>query len=132
MDWIKNLFENRLYAFMLLAYMISQFYFPISELLFVISIIVAIIWVSKTYKNHRKFTPLPYAIILNFIANLILTMIYIPTLILNPEINWSLKNGGQESDPMILLAYFPTLNFCLFLIIMLLTSITLKLSTTHK
>jgi hypothetical protein len=132
MNWIKKLFQNKLYSFLLLGYLITQFIFPISELLFISATIVAIIWISKTYKTQRNFTALSYSIILNLIANLILTAIYIPTLILNPDINWSLKNGGQESDPMILLAYFPSVNFILFIIVVLIASLSIKISADSE
>lgn len=132
MNWIKKIFENKLYAFLLVGYMISQFFFPISELIFIVAIVVAIKWISRTYKSEKKFTALTYSIILNFVANLILTAIYIPTLILNPNINWSLQDGRNESDPMILLAYFPTANFILFLIVVLFASLSLKISAESE
>lgn len=128
MNWIKKIVENKLYNLLLIGYMISQFFFPISELIFISTIVVATIWISKTYKSQKKFTALTYSIVLNFFANLILTAIYIPTLILNPNINWSLQDGRKESDPMILLAYFPTLNFILFLIIVLIASLSIKIA----
>lgn len=103
-----------------------QWFFPISELLYISATVVAIIWILKTYRTQRSFSALWYSIALNFIVNLILTAIYIPTLVLNPDINWSLQDGRNESDPMILLAYFPTGNFILFLIVVLVASLSIK------
>ena len=123
---IKNLFKNKLYIFLLVGYMLTQWFFPISELLYISATVVAIIWILKTYGIQRSFSALWYSIALNFIVNLILTAIYIPTLVLNPDINWSLQDGRNESDPMILLAYFPTGNFILFLIVVLVAGLSIK------
>ena len=49
-----------------------------------------------------------------FLVNLALFVIYLPTIIYNPDINWKLK-GEYEQDPMILQAYIPIVLFCLSL-----------------
>ncbi|SCY98788.1 hypothetical protein [Flavobacterium caeni] len=122
----KEIISNKTYLILLLAYLVTQFIWPVSEIIFLISTIVAIIWISKYHNKNKNFNPAWYSIFLCFIANLFLTLIYIPTLILNPEINWSLKDGRNESDPMILLAFFPTLNFIVFAFIIIIASLIIK------
>ena len=100
------------------------------EFVFVAATLIGIIWIVKSYKTNRKLTTVGLTITLNFIVNLIMTIVYIPTLILNPKINWSLENGGGESDPMILLAFFPVAHFIaasiIFLICGLICRLTIK------
>jgi len=124
----EKIFQNKPYLFLLLGYLITQFFWPLSELLFISSIVVAIMWISKNYKLNKSFSPIFYSILCCFLVNLILTLIYIPLLILNPEINWSLQDGRHESDPMILLAYFPTINFILFIVVVLIYVLTIKVA----
>ena len=124
----KKIFQNKPYLFLLLGYCITQFFWPLSELLFLVSIVVAITWISKSYKLDKSFSPIFYTTFCCFLANLILTLIYIPLLILNPEVNWSLQDGRHESDPMILLAYFPAINFILFVVVVLIAVLTLKVA----
>lgn len=83
-------------------------------------------WISKTYKIERLLTPIGLSILLNFLANFVLTIIYVPTLYLNPAINWKLKDGGVESDPMILLTYFPTVHFIIGSLIILISGLTIR------
>jgi nitrogen fixation/metabolism regulation signal transduction histidine kinase len=128
----RKIFQNKTFLFLLIAYLPTQFVWPLSELLFLVSIVVAIIWISKSYRIDKSFAPISYSIILCFLVNLILTLIYIPLLILNPEINWSLQDGRQESDPMILLAYFPSVNFILFVVIILVAGLTIKVSELQE
>jgi len=124
----KKISQNKTYIFLLVGYMITQFLWPLSELFFIASIVVAAIWISKNYKLNKNYSPILYSTLLCFLANLILTLIYIPLLILNPDINWSLQDGRDESDPMILLAYFPTINLILFIVVILITLLTIKVA----
>jgi len=119
-NWLIQLTKNKYYLIALTGYMVMQLLtlvvhsgllFLIYEVLFFSAIVIGIIWIIKDYKRNRNFKTLGLFIGLNFIINLILTIVYIPTLILNPQINWTLENGGGESDPMILLAFFPIAHF---------------------
>lgn len=119
-NWLIQLTKNKYYLIALAGYMVMQLLtlvvhsgllFLFYEVLFVSAIIIGIIWIIKDYKRNRNLRTLGLSIGLNFIINLILTIVYIPTLILNPQINWTLENGGGESDPMILLAFFPIVHF---------------------
>ena len=69
-------------------------------------------------RNGGSYKKLLIPILLFFISNLILFLIYIPTLLLNPNINWKLK-GEAEQDPMILQAYVPPILFLLAMLILL-------------
>ena len=128
----RKIFQNKTYLFLVIAYLLTQFIWPLSELFFLASIVSAILWISKFYKINKSFAPISYSILLCFFANLILTLIYIPLLILNPEINWSLQDGRQESDPMILLAYFPAVNFIFFVAAVLMAGLTIKISEMQE
>lgn len=119
-NWLIQLTKNKYYLIALAGYMVMQLLtlvvhsgllFLFYEVLFVSAIVIGIIWIIKDYKKNRNLRTLGLSIGLNFIINLILTIVYIPTLILNPQINWTLENGGGESDPMILLAFFPIAHF---------------------
>lgn len=134
-NWIKRIIDNKIYLLFLIGYMLIQlstlvFHSPILfilyEICFVVSVIAAIIWISKTYKAERLLTPIWLTICINFLVNLILTIIYIPTFYLNPAINWKLKDGGVESDPMILLTYFPTVHFIIGSLIILISGLTIR------
>ena len=135
-SWIKRLIDNKTYLLFLIGYMLIQLsslvlhsaiLLILYEICFIASVIVAIKWISKAYKTERLLTPIWLTISFNFIANLILTIIYIPTLYLNPAINWKLKDGGVESDPMILLTYFPTVHFIIGSLIILISGLTIRL-----
>ena len=119
-NWLVQLTKNKYYLIALAGYMVVQLLtlvvhsgllFLFYEVLFVSAIVIGIIWIIKDYRINQNFRTLGLSIGLNFIINLILTIVYIPTLILNPQINWTLENGGGESDPMILLAFFPIVHF---------------------
>ncbi len=119
-DWLIQLTKNRYYLIALSGYMVMQLLtlivnsvllFLFYEALFIIAIVIGIIWIIKDYKSNWNLKALGLSISLNFLTNLILTIVYIPTLILNLKINWTLENGGGEVNPMILLAFFPTVHF---------------------
>ena len=130
--WIKRIFENKAYFLFLIGYMLIQLstlffhsflLFVLYETFFIIAMILAIHWIYITYKTERIWTPIVLSILLNFLSNLILTIIYIPTLYLNPKINWKLENGGGESDPMILLTFYPTVHFIIASIIIAISAL---------
>ena len=136
-NWIKKIFEHQIFVALLIGYIIfqllclllsSSIFFFLNEIVYIGAMVVGIIWLLEEYRKHFKFLPLGIILGLFFTANLILTLIYIPTLVLNPAINWSLENGGGESDPMILMAFFPLVHFIIALIVMLIAALTIKLS----
>ena len=135
-NWVKRILENKLYSYLLTGYMTIQLstlffhsglLFLIYELVFVAATVVGAVWIVNYYKANRKLEPLGLSIVLNFIVNLILTIVYIPTLILNSQINWGLEGGSGESDPMILLAFFPAAHFIASAIVFIITGLICKL-----
>lgn len=131
-----QLTKNKYYLIALAGYMVMQLLtlvvhsgllFLFYEVLFISAIVIGIIWIIKDYKRNRNLRTLGLSIGLNFIINLILTIVYIPTLILNPQINWTLENGGGESDPMILLALFPIVHFVSATIIFVICGLICKI-----
>ena len=66
--------------------------------------------VIKETKETKSLKPVGRTILLFLLVNLGLFLVYIPTLVLNPSINWTLK-GGQEYDPMILFVFWPPVHF---------------------
>lgn len=101
-------------------------------IVYIIAVIVASIETSRSISQTLHFKPLIQPSILFLMANLILFLIYIPTLIYNPNINWKLK-GEAEADPMILLAYVPPIFFGVALVILVLTGvITFFVSKAHS
>jgi hypothetical protein len=127
MSLLKNIFGNKYYTLSLVAYIAFQFFWPLAELFFFASIIIAVVWISKNHERSNNFLPFLYTTLLSFLANLLLILVYIPMLLLNREINWSLNGETTESDPMILLAYLPTLNFIIFLLIVGIQTLSLKI-----
>lgn len=106
--------------------------FLIYELIFIAATLIAVVWIVNIYKASRKLTAVGLSITLNFIVNLILTIVYIPTLILNPKINWGLEGGGGESDPMILLAFFPLGHFIVASIIFMISGLICRLIIKNR
>ena len=72
-----------------------------------------------------------YSLTWFFIANLILILIYLPTLIYDPEINRRIK-GEVDQDPMILQAYVPIAFFIIATIIIILTILITKIVLLYK
>jgi hypothetical protein len=65
------------------------------------------------------------------LANLLLFLVYLPTLIFNPNINWRLR-GEVEVDPMLLQAYVPAVLFGIASIAICLSSIIAKFVANRK
>jgi len=105
----------------------SGILFLVYELIFIAATLIGIIWIVKDYKTNRKLITVGLTIALNFIVNLVMTVIYIPALILNPKINWTIENGGGESDPMILLAFFPGVHFIVASVIFLISGMICRM-----
>lgn len=132
MNFKDLLKENKIYIISLIGYAIFQllsliikspFILFVYFSLFGVSIGSGITNINKNYKLYNSLKTLWANVLLTFIVNLILTIIYIPTLILNPKVNWTLLDGRKEMDPMILLASFPTIFFMISLVTFAVASI---------
>lgn len=132
MNFKDLLKENKIYIISLIGYAIFQllsliikspFILFVYFSLFGVSIGSGITNINKNYKLYNSLKTLWANVLLTFIVNLILTIIYIPTLILNPKVNWTLLDGRKEMDPMILLASFPTIFFMISLVTFTVASI---------
>jgi hypothetical protein len=106
-------------------------FFLVNLIIYLAALIYAAIQTSKAVTRNISLKPLLPTLILFFVSNLILFLIYIPTLLYNPSINWKLK-GEVEQDPMILQAYVPPIFFGIALIGLLLTAIATKLISGGK
>jgi hypothetical protein len=100
-------------------------------IVFIIAIVVGILDVRYKTLNCFSWKNILYPFFLFFITNLILFLIYLPTIWYNPEINWKDK-GEAEQDPMILQVFVPIV-FCIFSFIVLfvtwcVTKITMKVA----
>jgi hypothetical protein len=100
-------------------------------IIYLAALIYAAIQASKAIKGNSTLKPLFAPLVLFFVANLVLFLIYIPTLLYNPHINWKLK-GEVEQDPMILQAYVPPVLFGIALIGLLMTALGTKLISERK
>lgn len=130
MNFIKKVLSNKIYSLLILCYMLFQFFWPLSEVFYFASIVTAVIWINKNYnKNYRAVF---YTLTLNLFANTLLTIFYYFTILRNPNINWSIQDNRQESDPMILLFYFPMFNFILFLIVIFVETMAIKISKINN
>ena len=125
---------------LLLLYMLFQLgalFLGVGLFLFVYTIayIIAIIYSasqsSKAITQDRSLKVTLHSLTLFFIVNIVLFLIYIPTLIYNPEINWKLK-GEVEQDPMILQAYVPVAFFIIATLIILLTAVVTEIVSFYK
>ena len=135
-----NMLRDKTLLWLLISYVLLQLgalFFGVGLFLFVYliiylsAIIYATFQTSRAIKQSNSLKSLLPTLVLFFIANLILFLIYIPTLIYNPNINWKLK-GEVEQDPMILQAYVPPAFFCVALIALLLTALVTKLFSDYK
>ncbi|MDB5221539.1 MAG: hypothetical protein JWN83_206 [Chitinophagaceae bacterium] len=119
---------------LLLSYVVFQLgtlflgvglFFFVYIIIYLIAIIYSATTISKAIKQTGNLNFLIRSLLLFFIANLILFLIYIPTLIYNPEINWKLK-GEIAQDPMILQVYVPPIFFVIALVIITATAMINK------
>jgi hypothetical protein len=109
-------------AVLLLAYLI----------VYVMAIISGGRMVYVFIRNREPYRKLFTPFILLFIANLLLFLIYIPTILLNPNINWTLK-GEYEQDPIILQLYVPVI-FCAagFIVLLIVLGITFAIRKSSR
>src|SRR4051812_49079102 len=132
--------ENKQLIWILVAYMILQILSlwtgsGILFLAYLFAYIMAIVSGSRIVyvfiKNNEPLRKLFIPFILFLIANLLLFLIYIPSVLLNPNINWKLK-GEYEQDPVILQAYVPPL-LCIaaFIILLIVLGITFSLRKSN-
>lgn len=132
MNFIKKVLSNKIYNLLILSYIVFQFFLPLSEIFYFASIVTAVIWINKNYTKNINYNAVLYSVTLNLFSNLLLTIFYYFILVRNPNINWSLQENRQESDPMILLFYFPIFNLILFLIVILIETLIIKISETNN
>jgi hypothetical protein len=110
---LSSLFSGN--ALFLFAYLI----------VYLFAIVYAAITCAKSMVRDGRIESIIGPLIIFFVANLILFIIYLPTLVLNPAINWKLK-GEDEVDPMLLQAYVPPVLFLFASIIILIASLVAK------
>jgi hypothetical protein len=132
--------KDKTVIWLLLFYMLLQLgalFLGVGLFLFVYVIAYIIAIVHSSIKSSRAMTQYSnmkaaaYSLSWFFIANLVLFLIYLPTLIYNPEINWKLK-GEVEQDPMILQAYVPIVFFIIAATIIIVTLLITKLVLLYK
>lgn len=125
--------ENKIYIISLIGYTVFQlssliikspFILFMYFSLFGVSIGSGITNINRNYKLYNSLNTLWINIFLAFIINLILTLIYIPTLVLPILKHY---NGKNEMDPMMLLAAFPTVFFIIISITFIIASILIKI-----
>lgn len=73
---------------------------------FVIAIVIGVLDVRHKTLNCFSYKIISYPFLMFFVTNLILLLVYLPTIWFNPEINWKQK-GEVEQDPMILQVFVP-------------------------
>lgn len=100
-------------------------------IIYLAALIYTAIQISRAVTRQRNLKPLFPTLASFFVANFILFLIYLPTLIYNPDINWKLK-GEVEQDPMILQAYVPPAFFCFAFIGLLITALVTKVIGVYK
>jgi len=139
-SWLNSILERTIFAALLIGYILFQlislfvssgFFMILCELTFLGSLIAGILWLLEDYRNHVKFKSLGKVIGAVFLANMILTLIYIPLLVLNPAVNWTLK-GETEYDPIILMALFPAVHLIVGIIILFIGVLLIKLFSKKK
>jgi hypothetical protein len=132
--------RDKTVIWLLLSYMLLQLgalFLGVGLFLFVYAIVYIIAIVHSAIKSSSAMTQdsnmktAAYSLTWFFIANLVLFLVYLPTLIYNPEINWKLK-GGVEQDPMILQAYVPIVFFIIAATTIVVTIIFTKLFLLYK
>ena len=134
------MFKHRTVIWLLLSYLLLQlsslyqrigvfvFIYPV---IYLIAIIYAAIIISRTMMHSSSLRPFFNLVTLFFITNLILFLIYLPTIVYNPEINWQLK-GEQEQDPMILTAYIPIAFFIISFVALVLTAALSRIALSMR
>ena len=120
---------NKKYLMFLIAYAFCQLmtlFYALSAILFiyVLSFGLALGTGIRNIYQVKSFGPVKTNILLSFIVNLILTIIYIPTVLL-PIINHS--NGLEQADPMVLIVGFPTVFFIISVIVFLVVGLFVKI-----
>jgi hypothetical protein len=98
---------------------------------YIIAIIYSAVKSSKAIMQENSLKASIRSLLLFLVANLILFLIYIPTLLYNPEINWKLK-GEVEQDPIILQAYVPPVLFVIAAVIIISTIFVSKVVSFYK
>jgi len=132
--------KDKTAIWILLLYMLLQLgtlflgvglFFFVYVIAYIFAIIRSSIKSSKAMTQDSSVKVAAYSLTWFFIANLVLFLIYLPTLIYNPEINWKLK-GEVEQDPMILQAYVPIVFFIIAATIIIMSVLITKFVLLYK
>ena len=132
---MKRLFKNKVLTWILVVYGVLQIsslflHTPLIlfayELFYLAALVVGTYWTIKKTKENQDLKTLGETILLFLLINVGLLFVYIPTLLLNSSINWTLK-GENESDPMILLALWPPVHFIIALVVLGLSGLITRL-----
>lgn len=132
--------ESKYIVGLLVGYMLFQLgalstgngiFFLIYIILYLVAIFCSAIETSRVIMQDESILLSLQHLIFHLLANLILFLIYLPTLIYNPEINWKLK-GEVEQDPMILQSYVPLFFFAVAVMILLVTALVAKVISIRK
>ena len=132
--------KDKTIIWLLLSYMLFQLgalflgvglFLLVYLIAYIIAITHSAIKSSKAMTQDSSIKSAAYSLTWFLIANIVLFLIYLPTLIYNPEINWKLK-GGVEQDPMILQAYVPIVFFIIAAILNILTILLTKFILIYK
>lgn len=108
-------------AFLLLLYVV----------LYLAALVVAGKMIVRKVREEGKLKELWKTILLFFLFNLVLFILYVPTLLMNPNINWRLK-GEAEVDPMFFLAFFPGVLFCVAVVLLGITGAIAKVFIARR
>lgn len=106
----------------------SHFTLILYELLYIAALGVGATWIVRRIKKENNLKPLFQTIALFFLINFVLFLIYIPALLLNPSVNWTLK-GETGADPVLLLAYLPIIHFAVAFFVLGLVGLTTRMAT---
>ena len=132
--------RDKTIIWLLVSYMLLQLgalFLGVGLFLFAYVITYVIAMIHSAIKSSRAMTrdsnikSAVYSLTWFLISNLVLFLVYLPTLIYNPEINWKL-NGGVEQDPMILQAYVPVVFFIIAATIIIKSLLITKVVLLYK
>lgn len=131
--------KSRIIIWLLIAYGVIQFLslyihhlsmFIAYEALYLLALIIGVYHVVEKKSQYWKETRKVFSYF--FIANAVLMLLYIPLLIFNSSINWSLNEGYAkgESDPLIMMIFWPPIHIVISLIILSVLALINKIRLT--
>lgn len=109
----------------------ATFLFFAYILLYLLSLIYAVSRAIRAVKMENRLRPVVHLLFLFFIANALLTAVYVPALLYNPDINWRLR-GEHEVDPMLLQVYVPLLLFVLAFALVGIAGLIARVVAAHQ